>query len=320
MSAVLMDVWAELQQKRLVPVAAAMLAALVALPFLLIKPAEQPAPPTSVPTASSGAKPLDSIDSKALARTADQEVSDGSALDAFLTKNPFKPVQDLGEEAALAGAGGDPFGGPQASASQGEAAVGSDGAGGAVGGGTSGGDTGGGVGGGGTTQPSQPDSGGESQKYTYVLDLTLIRGEESKHYNSFERLGMLPSESKPLLVFLGVTASGNEASFLVDATVTTSGEGRCKPSPTECGFVYLEPGEQQQFSDPDGGAYTLQIDQIRKVSVEAAASAAAARLRKERVARRSTPVARTAEGPAPGPRRLTLPFLSDFEIEFGGQR
>ena len=322
---VLLDVWAELREKRLVPVAAAMLAALIAVPIFLIKPAEETAPPASVPTASS-AKPLESIDSKALARPAEQAISDGSALDRFLSKNPFKPVRDLENEAGVLATTGDPsgaqptnpFGGGGGAAAGGGAGSEVTG-GGTTGGGTTGGDPTGG-GGGGTTEPSQPDSGRETQKYTYVLDLTFTEKGKTKRHTSFERLSMLPGESNPLLVFLGVTASGNEASFLVDSTLGASGEGRCKPSPSDCGFVYLEPGQIEDFTDAQGTTYKLQIDQIRKVSVASAAKASAARAREEARAAATEPVAQTAEGPAPERRRLTLPLLSDFEISFEGQR
>ena len=39
------------------------------------------------------------------------------------------------------------------------------------------------------------------------------------------RLGMLPSESNPLLLFLGVDSGGDNAVFLVDSTLSASGEG-----------------------------------------------------------------------------------------------
>jgi hypothetical protein len=297
-----------------VPVAAIMAAALVAVPFVMVKPAEQAAAPA--PGASTSAKPLQSIDSKALVKPVEGSISDGSALEAFLKKDPFKPVHQLEKEAGVVTETTDATGAQLAGPGTGETGL-SDpfGGGEAAGGGVTGG---GGTGGGGTSPPSVPGTPETTQKFTYVLDLTFTEGRRTRHIKSFERLGILPSQSNPLLVFLGVTASGNEAAFLVDSTLVTAGEGRCKPSESDCGFLYLEPGEEHNFTGADGQAYMLRIDQIRKVAVASLARAAAARARRARTSD-DAPRARTAEGSAPERRRLVLPFLLDFEVEFGGQ-
>jgi hypothetical protein len=310
MNALALNVWADLRQKRLVPVAAVMVGALIAIPLLLIKPAEEP--PAPVPdAASASSKQLEPIGSAALVKPVEQSIESGSALDRFLSKDPFKPVQSLEDEADVVAETTDSSGAEGGSSGGGEEASGGAG-------GDTGGSTGGGTGGGApeSTEPAKP----APQKYTYVLDVTFTSGEKSRSIKRLERLQILPNESQPLLVFLGVTSSGNEAGFIVDSGLTPVGEeGRCKPSPSECGFIYLEAGEEHGFTDSLGNEYKLRIDQIRKVTVESLARTSAARKKKAVASRDESPLVRTAEGPIQQPRRIFLPFLSDFEIEFRGQ-
>ena len=120
---------------------------------------------------------------------------------------------------------------------------------------------------------------------------------------------MLPSQSNPLLVFLGVNSTGDEAGFMVDSTVQTTGEGRCTPSEGECSIVFMEAGEEQMFTGPDGNSFTLRLDQIRQVALSKAVARGASR-----------PVARTANdagAPDQGApsRRFSLPLFSDLEID-----
>ena len=80
---------------------------------------------------------------------------------------------------------------------------------------------------------------------------------------------MLPRQAAPLLIFMGVTAEGGDAVFLVDSTLQAAGEGRCKPSPSDCAFAYIGAGSEHVFTEEDGDSYALRIDEIRKVKVPA---------------------------------------------------
>jgi hypothetical protein len=111
---------------------------------------------------------------------------------------------------------------------------------------------------------------------------------------------MLPSDSSPLLIFMGVTAKGADAVFLVDSTLEAAGEGRCKPSPAECAFAYVGAGSEYVFSEEDGDTYTIRIDQIRKVKVGASANGSAKGAK-----------ARASVG---SPRRFVPPILADVVI------
>ena len=66
---------------------------------------------------------------------------------------------------------------------------------------------------------------------------------------------MLPNQSSPLLIFLGVTPKGSDAVFLVDSTLSAAGEGRCKPSEAECAYAFIGPGSRYMFTNEDGDSY-----------------------------------------------------------------
>jgi hypothetical protein len=62
----------------------------------------------------------------------------------------------------------------------------------------------------------------------------------------------------------------------VDSTLEAHGEGRCKPSESECAFAFIGPGSEYTFTEDDGDTYRLRIDEIRKVKVDAGAKGAKA--------------------------------------------
>ena len=74
-----------------------------------------------------------------------------------------------------------------------------------------------------------------------------------------------------------MSSNAGNAVFLVDSTLAAAGEGSCKPSRSDCAFLYLGAGSEHEFTNDEGDSYTLRIDQIRKVKVEPAAASAADR-------------------------------------------
>ena len=115
------------------------------------------------------------------------------------------------------------------------------------------------------------------------------------------RFAMLPDSRAPLLVFLGVDASESHALFLVDASLSQSGEGSCGDD--ACSFVELRLGNERSFTDEHGRTYLLRLDQIRKVTVKKAAP------RSSRSEAGERPAARTAGGVA---RPFLSPLLGDL--------
>ena len=89
MNVFLLDLWHDLKEKRLWPVAAVLLLALIAVPVLLAKPSEEAAAPAPVAKAS-GPTP-NVLKQLAKVKLGDEEVGDGSTLGAFDAGNPFNP-------------------------------------------------------------------------------------------------------------------------------------------------------------------------------------------------------------------------------------
>jgi hypothetical protein len=287
----LLDLWHDLRAKRLWPVAALLAVGLVAVPVVLTKAAvTPPAKPVQQPAES--ASDQDKLKALASVKLDDVAAGRGSSLDTFDASNPFDPPKlakdKPGDDAPSS-----------VSSEQGDAAP------------TSGGDT---VSTGGDTPstggdaPSTggdaPSTGGDTPttaQYRYVVDLTFMANGRKRKVRGMERLGMLPSESSPLLIFLGVSPDAGDAVFMVDSTLETAGEGTCRPRASECAFLLLGAGSEHEFTNDDGDSYTLRIDEIRKVRVDGA-SAAASRGRR----------ASAAVGAPTAVRRFEFPLLADL--------
>jgi hypothetical protein len=252
-NAFLIDLWSDLRAKRMWPVALLLLLALIAVPVVLSKPSEEPA----VAPAPTATKAEQSAQVKGLAalKVADDTSGKGSTLDVFDPSNPFKPPQNIlknsTEDSGTTGAGGT-VATPDTGSSGGSG-------------------TGTGSGGGTNSGGSTPSDGQtKTVEYRYVADVTFTGANGKKRkIKGLERLEILPNERSPLLIFLGASKNGGNAVFLVDSTLTAEGEGKCKPSKAQCGFLYLGPGSEEEFVDEDGNSYTLRVDAIRKEKVTA---------------------------------------------------
>ncbi|HEY6779412.1 MAG TPA: hypothetical protein VI111_00570 [Thermoleophilaceae bacterium] len=252
----LLDLWTDLREKRLWPVAVVLLLGLVAVPVVLSKPAEDAAPPTTVKTARQAPEPAEI---KALTSVKlDESAADASSpLDTFDPANPFRPPAAVVKHSKDTSSGELTIDGPVDLA---ETLTG--------GGAGPGGDTGSD----GSTTPTTPPSDNGTTKpktteYQWVIDASFQANGKSRRIKTMQRLDMLPSENEPLLLFLGVSEGGSSAVFLVDSTLTAAGEGTCKPSPDECAFVYLGAGSEHAFTNDAGDSYNLRINEIRKVKV-----------------------------------------------------
>ena len=60
---------------------------------------------------------------------------------------------------------------------------------------------------------------------------------------------------RQLLVYLGLTKNGKKAKFLVDDALEVTGDGTCKPHPSNCETIELAAGETEFFDvlDPETG-------------------------------------------------------------------
>ena len=101
--------------------------------------------------------------------------------------------------------------------------------------------------------------------YTYVVDVTFSANGRTRRIKGLEKLAMLPSQAAPLLIFLGVTAEGGNAVFLVDSTLKAAGEGSCKPSGPTARSPTSAPAPSTTSPTRTATATPCAIDEIRKV-------------------------------------------------------
>jgi hypothetical protein len=115
------------------------------------------------------------------------------------------------------------------------------------------------------TSPKPP----KPRWFSYRLAVKVGPVGELEELSSVKRLTMLPSESKAVITFVGVSEDGKRALFLVSPDVdSVSGDGRCVPSSSSCQYVVLKQGEQATFDfAPDGKTYKLKLLEIRLSSI-----------------------------------------------------
>jgi hypothetical protein len=256
MTTFLLDLWQDLRAKRLWPVAVALLAATVAVPVVLFKPASSAAPPNTAATASN--------DGKLPAVTLDASSVNSSHLDVFKQKNPFSSQGDA------TGSAGVPGGDNPLADSVGKAV---DKAGDAAGGGDVGG-----LGGGGSTTPSGDTSGpppkGPDGKpmepgvhyFTYTADVVFGPRGHTQNYEGMQELDLLPDGDSPVVAFMGVRSGKTAMFFIADPAFRAEGEGDCSPSPDNCMFVYLRTDEshnEETLSAQNGQVeYVLELKDL----------------------------------------------------------
>ena len=272
MTDLLHDLFDDLREKRLLPVALVLLAALVAVPLVLMKPGgDEPASDSAA-----GATPAPQ---SAVVGAVGGGPSEGSDLGFFDSKDPFKSgvkvkrpgagngvAQLVNPPATLPGATGS---GPVGAAP-----------------------TGGGPSGGAPKDLVPPNT--VTQKtpsttprlrrvrrdYMYVVDVKFGQTGSERTRKGVKRLSILPNDRNPVVIVLGVAADAKRAVFLVDSRASQSGEGACRPSVKSCTFLYLrrEDDRDEQFlTDDQGREYHLTLLGIRKIELKKASRKARAK-------------------------------------------
>jgi hypothetical protein len=245
------DLWQDLREKRLWPVAVGLLAAMAAVPVVLFKPAgETPLP--AAPTATSNVPELLPVVS------VDSAPSHGSKLDSFDQKNPFSPIKDLEKKtstaAALAGIPAAPGSSP--SGSDTGSPLGSAAGGHGLGSGGSGG-----------------TGGSHLQYYRYTVDVSLgERGKDAQKIEGVKQTQLLPDGDAPVLAYMGLADDAKTAVFfIIDPAYTAQGEGKCRPKGDDCRFIYLgvnEDGDEESIFTADGESeYTLKLLKINREGI-----------------------------------------------------
>jgi hypothetical protein len=261
-----LDLWHDLREKRLWPVAVGLLAAAIAIPVVMLKPAGDPVPPPAIVADTGDAETLPAV-------KVDGSPVHGSKLETFSTRNPFKPLNDLKNDKPADDGSGSGSGSGSDSSGSGSGSGGDSGSGpvsSPLGGG---GPTGGGTGGSPTTTTTTVTK--PMQWFHYTADVKF--GEPTKQTTSkhLERLSGLPDNSTPEVMFMGVTDDGATAVFMVlDESLVADGEGTCRDD--DCRVVELgvdDASNEESFTATDGSVqYDLELTKIRREKMDAPAS------------------------------------------------
>lgn len=213
------DLWGQLVEKRLWPVALVLVVALVAVPLVLAKspdPASEDANDAPPVAAAAAAADLRAPDGPIVSVAAEVV---GAPLRGRV-KNPFR--QQHVPSAQDGAQGGSTAGGPEPVSGPGD--------------------------GGGTTPP-MPGSGDEPQAepetFTYAsIDVRFGRaGSPLREIRDVPRLAALPKAANPIVIFLGMRGDHETALFMLSTDVHAQGDGRCRPSVVLCETIELRKGD-----------------------------------------------------------------------------
>jgi hypothetical protein len=264
----LRDLWADLRERRLWPVAALLVIALVAIPVVLGRSsgaAETPAPipaPLPASTASSDGEQAVSLAAGPVARMAARGRPRDPFRGAPKAKQPAESVAPPATPVAATPSDSIPADTPAATpaappSAPDPAPVPAD---------TS------------TppTTPTAPPVTGVAAGYR--TDLRFGPAGRDKPIEDLLRLRALEGAAGPLLVYLGVREDRKTAVFLLTSTAEHAGDGRCQPSATACQMIELSRGESEFFDVPTGEAGVEQYElYVERVSSRRAATVAKAR-------------------------------------------
>jgi hypothetical protein len=285
------DMFDDLRESRLWPLALGLVVALVAVPVVLSKPAKQSAGETAAAAPATGQAGLPDLTPIVEAAPASQ-TSERKSVVRLARKNPFEPTfkpSPRGGDGSSASSSADLAGGGSSTAGSG-ATTALDGGSGA------------GTGSGDTTGTTGGDSGSSATRFfTYVATVKFGEVGQTKE-RTIQQLRSLPSSDNPVVVFMGATVDGENAIFLVAAGAELKGDGTCKPSADECVFLYMKPGDEQtlEVGDETGAlkTYELKLESINVKQLDAdevgGSSASASSARKTRRAKRKLRKARAS--------------------------
>jgi hypothetical protein len=106
--------------------------------------------------------------------------------------------------------------------------------------------------------------------YTYYVTNVAVgeSGGALTSLNGISQFQFLPSQDKPVLVYLGTTSGGSQALFLVSKDVSSvGGNGTCFPTADDCQLLGLNAGAgADMIYSPDGKTYHLNVTRIKRVT------------------------------------------------------
>ena len=262
------NVWRQLVQRRLWPVAVLLLAGLVAIPVLLAK---DPEPVAATPQAKVDAdnelaeQPIVSPDTEVGVR----RVVIGKRKNPFAMPEKDDPTETTDKASASVVKVSKSSGGGDNS--------------------SSGGGSSGGSGGGSSDTPASSapapapapvtDPTPAPKPKTYAVhELTVRFGSgDSLERRDLKRLQPLPSSAHPVLIYMGVLKDGKTAVFLVDDGVTPVGDGDCRPSPEACETIRMKAGETEFLDVKDATGTVTDQYQLDLIKIHSGKTASASK-------------------------------------------
>jgi len=134
-----------------------------------------------------------------------------------------------------------------------------------------------------TVTPIVPGSGGGKRDAApadvWRVNLRFGDAGNQKVRHDIPRLTPLPSATNPFFIFLGVLSDHKTAVFLVSSDATATGDGTCKPTPEQCDTIEMKAGDTEFFDVAQGNAGVLQyeLDLLKVFKGQVKGKAAAAR-------------------------------------------
>lgn len=240
----LRDLFSDLVEKRLWPLALLLVGGLVAVPFVLAKSAPSgsttPPPPAAVAAPATASAPGEPVVS----------VAQGATPSAPLhgrAKDPFKQQYVQAQPNTTSTASTTTTSGTTTTPSSS---------------GTSGGS---GSTGGGTAPQPKPT-------LYAIVHLTVAFGKAGTDLRTFHdvaRLSALPSSRNPVAIFLGMRKDLATAVFMLSTDVHAQGDGRCTPSRSDCEAIEMKEGQTEllDVAANDGKVTEYELD-LLKVKID----------------------------------------------------
>ena len=244
------DLFIDLVDKRLWPVAALLVAALVAVPLALSKSA--PSTRTSAPAPPVAGSELPRAPLSVAATGSNVSVQ-GRIRDPFKQQHvaPVSVVSAVGLGPAVAQAAAN-LNGTSTLTTNPSTIGSSSGSGSSSGGGSSG-------------TSGKSTSGAATAPQSQVQVQFGKAGGSLKTYK-VSALSPLPSSGDPIVIFTGMLKDGKTAVFLVSSDATAQGDGKCTPSKTVCSSILMKAGNTEflDVATVSGGTVQYEVD-MKKV-------------------------------------------------------
>ena len=265
----------DLRDKRLWPIAALLLLAVVAVPVVLSNGSSgSSAPIAQLPSTGSGGGTASGLPAVSVSTAPSEGKLTGKGRD---------PFSQFGRTTTTSGSTGSTTATTGTTGTTGTSTTSSTTSGGSsTSGSSSSGSGSSGTGSSGTpsiTNPAPPPAPTgltSTQSYEVSLAITTASGGLNT-YSRLDRLSVLPSPSRPLLVELGVLKGGKRVLFAVRPGAVISGPGSCIPGPVDCEVMSLAPGQTEALGEHTSSGNTqVALFAVTQVMAAKHSSAAAA--------------------------------------------